>query len=81
MTTEHKYTEVTEADHVKAEILAAAEETESWFGDDRIDWDDFWDRLDGYHLADGTMINLGGTLDTQAMRKIKRHILNYRKAG
>jgi hypothetical protein len=75
------YTRVTEADQVTGEILAAAEETETWFGDDRIDWEDFWDRLDGYYLRDGTQLDLGGSLNSGAMRKIRRHILNLRRQG
>lgn len=75
------YTRVTEKDQVTEEILAAAEETEAWFGDDRIDWEDFWDRLDGYYLNDGTQLDLGGSLNSAAMKKIRRHILNLRRQG
>ena len=75
------YTRVTEKDQVTEEILAAAEDTETWFGDDRIDWEDFWDRLDGYYLLDGTRLDLGSTLDSPAMRRIRRHVLDLRKTG
>lgn len=75
------YTKVTEASEVTEEILTVAEATEEWFGDDQIDWDDFWDRMDGYILTDGTRLDLGGSNDSPAMRKIKKHIRNLRKAG
>lgn len=75
------YTKVTEAGEVTEEILTVAEQTEEWFGDDQIDWDEFWDRMDGSILKDGTRLDLGGSNDSPAMRKIKKHIRNLRKAG
>lgn len=75
------YTKVTEISEVTAEILALAEETEEWFGDEAIVWEDFWDRMDESILRDGTRLDLGGTNNTPAMRKIKKHIRDLRKVG
>jgi hypothetical protein len=83
MTDERNDRAVVAADDVTDEVLAAAEETETWYGDGPIDWDDFWDRLDGTQLADGSEIDLSPNNegDSPAMRKIQRHIRNLRRTS
>lgn len=71
------YTQVIQAKDVTQEILDMAWSViEGWYnsGDDRIDWDDVWDRLDGSSLDDGTFLDLGDQEDTPAMRKIQREM-------
>ena len=81
---EHKgvtYVSPETAADVTEEILQLAEEiSESWFGDDeRIDWEDFIDRLcnEGY-LKDGTKLDFE-EYDNAAINKIKKHIREYRR--
>lgn len=76
-----KYRKVYEESDVDAEVLAAAEYAESWFTDSRIDWEDFIDKMDGYHLTDGSVIDMGGSMDSPAIRAIKRYIKNLRAQG
>ena len=78
---EPKYRKITEESDVDSEVLAAAEYAESWFTDDRIDWDDFIDKMDGYHLKDGSVIDMGPSMDTPAIRAIKRYIKKLRAQG
>lgn len=73
---------VTEADQVTEEILTAAEEIfTGWYArTNRIDWPEFLDRLDGQDFASlGGMLDLGNSLDTPAITKIKAHITAYRR--
>ena len=82
---EHRCVEVVAIEDVNGEILDAAQEVEeSWFADEpRIDWDNFWDRLDGYEIAshEGRELDLGSETDTPAMRRIQRHIRDLRSQG
>lgn len=81
-----KYTTVIEAEQVTDEILTEAENVHNgWYAGRRIDWDDLLDRVDGMDLADGTVLDLGnwlnpdGTDESDAIKKIKKHIRAYRK--
>ena len=78
---ERTYTRIIEAADVTDEVLSVAEDAEGWFVDQPIDWEDFLDRMDGHELADGTLIDMGESIDSPAIRKIKKHISNYRKEG
>lgn len=82
---EHLCVEVIAAIDVNDEILDAVQEVEeSWFADEpRIDWGDFWDRLDGYEIASygGRELDLGTETDTLAMRKIQKHVRYLRSLG
>lgn len=55
--------------------------TEGWYGRAPIDWDDVWDRLDGFELNDGREVFLGNRLATPAMIHIKQTILRWRREG
>lgn len=74
---------VTEADDVTEDVLESAEKVyDGWFADaDRIDWDDFISRLENRGLEDGTELDLGDSMLTPAIEKIKRHIRTYRRLG
>lgn len=77
------YVEPQTAGEVTDEMLALAEEThDSWFDDGGpIDWDEFIDRMVGYgYLSDGTRLEFD-TYDNPAIRKIKRHVREYRNMG
>lgn len=75
-----EYVKITGADDVTQEIMDLAESIESgWFGDQRIDWSDFIDRIDGQALEDGRIIDMGSDLNSPAIRKIRHHINTMRK--
>jgi hypothetical protein len=80
----HKSVEIVAADDVNDEILAFAEEVEEgWFSDEpQIDWERFWDKLEGYEVPsyDGREIDMGSDIESPAMRKIKKHIRAYRNS-
>lgn len=75
------YTSVTTAEQVTEEIKKAAEDIyDGWYANEpRIDWDDFLDRLDGVPLEDGTQLDLGNSVVSPAVKKIKTHINAYKK--
>jgi hypothetical protein len=77
------YVEPVEVSDVTEEILRLAEEThDSYFDDEaKIDWEEFLDRLvsDGY-LADGTRLEFD-TYDNPAVRKIQKHVREWRRQG
>jgi len=73
------YTKIYEAADVTEEILAHAEETEEWFADERIDWEDFVDRMDSKPLADGTYIDMGSQMGSPAIKKIRKYIRDLRR--
>lgn len=75
------YRLIVEADDVTEEVLDAAEYAEEWFVDERIDWEEFIDRMDNVELPDGTLIDMGDSMDSPAIRKIKRHIREMRKVS
>jgi hypothetical protein len=57
------------------ELLEQAEQVhDGWYSEGRIDWQDFLDRLE---LASDR--DLGNDLDSPLIRKIKKHIREYRK--
>ena len=68
-----RYTEVREAKDVTPEVMAIAEYATEFY-EDRIEWEDVWDRMDGSTLADGSVLDMGGSSDSAAMRTIKRRI-------
>lgn len=58
-------------------LLSAAEDIyDGWYVNQRIDWDDFLYRLE--HHAD---VDLGPDTESPLIRRIKRHINQYRKEG
>lgn len=76
-----KYTQVISREQVTDEVLEAAIEVYiGWFQDQqKIDWSDFIDRLDGVTLDDGTTLDLGESLTSPAVTAIKEHVRRYRK--
>lgn len=68
------------AEDVPQELLdRAVDVADSWYGEGRIDWEDVLDRLDGHETEDGTRLDLGGNLNSAAIRKIKAHVRQVRK--
>lgn len=69
----------TEAEDVSEEMLTLAEETyDAWFSDDeRIDWEEFLDRLCKWSINADPAWELD-EYDNPAVNKIKRHIREYR---
>lgn len=62
------------------EVMKAAEEVyDGWFADVQIDWENFIDRLDGMTLESGQVLDMGTSMDSPLIRKIKAHIRSYRK--
>lgn len=58
------------------ELLEAAEQVfNGWYADaERIDWEDFLDRLEAQ-----TDVDLGTSLDSPLIRRIKKHVRDYRR--
>ena len=70
-------------DDVTDAVLKAAEECwEGWFSnEDRIDWEDFLDRLaDPYGHGEAGAFDFD-EYDNPAIRKIQRHIRKYIREG
>lgn len=76
-----KYTRVHEGADITDEIIEIAQSVYAgWYGDgQRIDWEDLIDRVDGAELSDGTRLDLGNSMDSPAIKKIKREIRAYGK--
>lgn len=47
--------------------------------DRQIDWEDVWDKLEYVTLPDGSDIDLGGELDSPALKEVKRAVRKRRK--
>lgn len=68
------------AEDVPEELLDhAVDVTDSHYGDGRIDWEDALDRMDGFEMPDGTRLDLGGDLNSGAIRAIKAHVRKVRR--
>ena len=72
---------IIEADQVTAEILQLAYSiVDGWYSDGtRIDWEDFLYRMDSSELDDGSRIDLGNSMLSPAIRKIKSEVRKYRR--
>jgi hypothetical protein len=79
----HRWRKIFTGAQVTKGVLALAENVEEdWFSDkEKIRWPEFWDKLEGSFLPDGTRIDLGNEFNTLAMKKIKKHINQYRQYG
>lgn len=77
MSQNDEWTTVTAADQVTEEILSAAESIHDGWPDET--WSESLDRLDGIVLADGTKLDLGMDMGSPAIKRIKKHIGDYRK--
>lgn len=77
------YTTITAAEDVTDEVMDAARSVvDGWYAaDDRIDWEDVWERLDGTELDNGTKIDMGNSLISPAIDLIKKRIRAERRAG
>jgi hypothetical protein len=80
--TDLPYVDVIAAADVTPEVLEIVDSIVSgWFNyDGPVDWDNFWDRLEGCDV-EGKMINLGSSLNSPAMRRIKTHVRIIRKSN
>lgn len=77
-----KLTTIIAAEEVTPEILEVAESVyDGWYADrGRVDWTDFLERLEKMvTFDDGTRLDLGESLTSPAILKVKRHIDAYRK--
>ena len=72
-------TQIIKAEDVTQEVLDAAEAVEEYFADESIDWEDFLNRMDRMELSDGSKIDMGDSLDSPAIRQIKKYIRNLRR--
>lgn len=72
---------LTAADHVTPAVLTDAEHVlDGWYADaDRIDWDDFIDRLAACGVQSADPYDFDVT-DSPAIRKIQRHVRALRQA-
>lgn len=77
------YIEPESAQEVTEEMLRIAEETfDGYFeSDERIDWEEFIDRMVAYgYLADDARLEFS-VYDSPAIRKIQKHVRRYRAEG
>lgn len=75
-TTIHDYEDVSE------EIIRLVHGiVDGWYSEGRVDWEDFWDRLEGSFLRDGTRLDLGSDLSSPALKRLKKIALDYKKLG
>lgn len=72
----NEYRQIVSAEDVTDEVLEIAwDKVEGWHMDGPgIDWEDVWDRMDGASLDDGRRIDMGGTMDSPAMKKIQKEM-------
>jgi hypothetical protein len=76
---EARYTELQSADAVTEEIISLAYDiVDGWYQEGPVDWEDVLDRLDGATLADGSLLDLGSSLTSPAIRKIKKAVIKAR---
>lgn len=75
------YAYIVEESDLTEEILRAAEDVhDAYFADDkRVDWEDLWDRLDGYRLDDNTRLDLPDQLDSPVFTALKKHLKQHRR--
>lgn len=74
-----EYVQIVSAEDVTDEVLEIAwSAVEGWhLNTPGIDWEDVWDRMDGTSLGPGLggkRIDMGGQMDTPAMRKIQKEM-------
>jgi hypothetical protein len=79
MSAENDLVEVVSEFDVTSEVLDAAYAVyDGWYGSGfKIDWFDFWDRLESQFLPGDKMIDMGTAVDTPAMRKIQAAVRAY----
>jgi hypothetical protein len=74
-----RYCQPVEAADVTQEILdLALDVANGWHRVGRIDWEDLLDRFDGTVLADGQILDLGDSMVTPAINKIKNYVRRNR---
>lgn len=74
------YRQLTLAGDVDEEILDLAKMVyEGFYDGKKIDWDDFLDRMDGSTLANGDVLDLGDSMLSPAVIKIKTHVRQLEK--
>jgi hypothetical protein len=72
---------VVQADQVTEEILKFFYDVvDGWYQTGRIDWEDLLDRVDGAELEDGTILDLGNSMVSPAIVKIKKCVRDYRRS-
>jgi hypothetical protein len=77
---EKNYTLVVQASQVTDEIMEIAYGiTEGWYQTGRIDWHDFLGHIDGSELSDGSILDLGDSMLSPAIKKIKSYVRDYRR--
>lgn len=77
-----EYTHLIEASDATEEIIGLVMDiVDGFYQDQKIEWDDVWDRVDGAELADGTVLDVGENLAASALLKIQREVRKLRKAG
>ncbi|MEV7675069.1 hypothetical protein [Streptomyces sp. NPDC088752] len=74
-----RFTQPESADDVTEEMVEiVSEKVNGWYSEGRIDWQDVWERADGARLEDGSLLDLGTDLGSQALKRLKREALKRR---
>lgn len=73
--------EITKSHEVTEEIRQLFyDAVDGWYPTGRIDWHDLLDRVDGAELKDGTILDLGDSMVSPAIRAIKGYVRDYRRS-
>jgi hypothetical protein len=76
-----EYIDVIEVEDITDEIIEVVYSVvDGWYSDGRIDWEDLLCRVETTPIEDGRKINFGDSLDSPAIRRIKRLVREYRKS-
>jgi hypothetical protein len=70
-----EFTLVEQAGEVTPEVLVCVDSViGGHYATGRVDWEDVWERLENYKLADGSSIDMGSMLNSPAMKRIKAYV-------
>lgn len=71
---------VAAADITEEIIELALDVADGWYQSSPIDWEDLTDRIDGAELKDGSHLNMGDSMASPAIEKLKREVRKARQS-
>jgi hypothetical protein len=72
------YTSPQAASDITEEIVTVATDVvDGWYPEGRIDWEDLLERIDGTELADGSRLDMGESMMSEAITRLKREVRKY----
>lgn len=77
-----RFTEIRTAQDLTAELREMIRSiVDGWYPEGRIDWPNFFDRLEDLTLADGTHPDFGEDPQSGAVLEIRKYVNAYRRLG